>query len=203
MYFRDTRSVIKYCKKYIEGTVLDFGCGDAKYKEIIEESADEYLGMDMSKAGEVDIVGDIENAPLENDSVDTIICTQVLEHTKNPFKVVSEISRILRKNGICIITAPFICAYHPHPLDCFRFTPEGLRQLCIQHNLKVIETHKTGKIYSVLYQLMRFSLFNPYKPSRRGTYRINHALESISNFFNRFTSNEIIFTGSVVIARKE
>src|SRR3989338_5334770 len=40
-----------------------------------------------------DIIGDIHNLPLENESIDAIICIAVLEHIKNPFKAFEEIYR--------------------------------------------------------------------------------------------------------------
>lgn len=60
---------------------------------------------------------------------DIIICTEVLEHTLNPFNAVNEIKRILKPNSICFVTTPFNFRIHGPLPDCWRFTEHGLRQL--------------------------------------------------------------------------
>lgn len=79
-----------------------------------------------------DIVGDIHNLPLENDSVDAIICIAVLEHIEDPFKAFEEIYRVLKKGGYCFVYAPFIYYYHAQPGyygDFWRYTEDGIRHL--------------------------------------------------------------------------
>lgn len=44
--------------------------------------------------------------PLKNDSFDFIICQDVIEHVPDQKKLVLEIGRVLRSNGIAIITTP-------------------------------------------------------------------------------------------------
>jgi len=60
---------------------------------------------------------------------DVIICTEVLEHTLNPFNAVDEIYRILKPEGICFVTTPFNFRIHGPLPDCWRFTEHGLKQL--------------------------------------------------------------------------
>mgnify|MGYP001238904538 CR=1 FL=1 len=62
-------------------------------------------------------------------SFDIIVCTEVLEHTLNPFHALDEIERILKPGGIAITSTP--CNFRIHgPLpDCWRFTEHGLKQL--------------------------------------------------------------------------
>ena len=47
-----------------------------------------------------DIIGDIHNLPLENESLDAIICIAVLEHIENPFKAFAEMYRVLKKGAV-------------------------------------------------------------------------------------------------------
>ena len=53
-----------------------------------------------------DIHGTADDIPLEDDSVDTILCTQVLEHVKRPWIAISEMHRVLRTDGALILTVP-------------------------------------------------------------------------------------------------
>lgn len=47
-----------------------------------------------------------ENLPYESCSFDFVLCAQVLEHVKEPVAIMEEINRVLKKGGICYITAP-------------------------------------------------------------------------------------------------
>lgn len=66
---------------------------------------------------------------IPENSFDYILCTEVLEHTRNPFKAVDEVYRILKPGGYCFVTTPFNLRIHgPFP-DCWRFTENGLMEL--------------------------------------------------------------------------
>lgn len=60
---------------------------------------------------------------------DIVVCTEVLEHTLNPFEAVKEIYRVLKPNGIACISVPFNLRIHGPLPDCWRFTEHGLRAL--------------------------------------------------------------------------
>lgn len=79
-----------------------------------------------------DIIGDIHNLPLANNSVDAIVCLAVLEHVENPFKAMTEIYRVLKPGGFCLITIPFLYYYHAEKgyyKDYWRFTEDALELL--------------------------------------------------------------------------
>ncbi len=60
---------------------------------------------------------------------DVVVCTEVLEHTLNPFKAVAEILRVLKPSGIALISVPYNFRIHGPLPDCWRFTEHGLRAL--------------------------------------------------------------------------
>lgn len=200
---KQTKDVVNYALKFIKGSVLDLGAGQAKYRNIIRQKAEKYTTFDVAPGPNIDVVGDALNLPFADESFDTIICTQVLEHTEKPWIVAKETERILKKNGICIVTAPFINPYHPDPHDYFRFTTEGLSSLFTNENLEIIENGSYGKMFSVFYGFFRFSFFTPYKKSIRGSWRLNKILSGFSDFLNRFTKNKTIYDSAYVIARKK
>ncbi len=49
---------------------------------------------------------DIKDMIFESESIDTFICSHVLEHVKDDDKAMKEISRILRKDGTAILLVP-------------------------------------------------------------------------------------------------
>jgi ubiquinone/menaquinone biosynthesis C-methylase UbiE len=84
--------------------------------------------VDAIAAPGVDIVGDIHELPILDDSFDCVFCTGTLEHVRDPWKAVQELRWIiLRPGGIVHIDVPFIQGYHPDPTDFWRFTLDGLR----------------------------------------------------------------------------
>ena len=49
--------------------------------------------MDYDDTTGADVVGDIHNIPLKNESIDAVICSSVLEHAENPIVAMKEIHR--------------------------------------------------------------------------------------------------------------
>jgi 2-polyprenyl-3-methyl-5-hydroxy-6-metoxy-1,4-benzoquinol methylase len=52
------------------------------------------------------IKGEVDKLDLPDASFDRIICTEVLEHTKDPDAILSTLSRLLRPYGVAVITVP-------------------------------------------------------------------------------------------------
>ena len=85
------------CKKYgkfLQGRVLDVGCGDAHLKGLVSS---EYIGIDI--AGRPDVVFDLEQGklPFRDNSFDCVVCTDVLEHLEEIHSMFSELARVTRK----------------------------------------------------------------------------------------------------------
>lgn len=80
---------------------------------------------------------------IPNNFFDVVVCTEVLEHTLNPFEAVKEIYRVLKPNGIACVSVPFNFRIHGPLPDCWRFTEHGLRALFNSYEiceLNVLET---------------------------------------------------------------
>ncbi len=201
--FQQTKEVIKYSLKYISGKTLDLGAGSAKYKSIIKQRTSEYITFDMVEKEGIDVVGDVLNLPFENESFNTVISTQVLEHVEKPWIMVKEVQRILKKDGLCILTAPFLVPYHADPDDYFRYTIKGMESLFKNENFEIIECDGYGRLFSVLSEFFHFSFFNPYKKTRIGSRRIVCFVEKMAKFLDKFSRNKIIYTNVFIIAKKK
>lgn len=99
--------------------------------------------LDIDQTSNADYIADIcdNNAAIIPDNLfDIIICTEVLEHTLNPFRAVEEMYRILKKEGFICVSTPFNFRIHGPLPDCWRFTEHGLRSLfSIFSNLHIEE----------------------------------------------------------------
>ena len=76
--------------------------------------------------------------PFRDETGDTVVCLQVLEHVPQPARLLAEIKRVLRPGGVLLLTAPHIWGVHEEPHDYFRFTPHGLRHLAQTVGLRVL-----------------------------------------------------------------
>jgi 2-polyprenyl-3-methyl-5-hydroxy-6-metoxy-1,4-benzoquinol methylase len=88
--------------------------------------------MDINPDSGADYIADLCNqneCSPASATFDVIICTEVLEHTLNPFKAVDEIFRMLKHGGIVYATTPFNFRIHGPSPDCYRFTKNGLNEL--------------------------------------------------------------------------
>ncbi|MCK4820307.1 class I SAM-dependent methyltransferase [bacterium] len=132
------------------GKIADLGAGGRKITPAT-------ISIDFVKVGDTNIVADIHKVSLQDETVDCVFCTGTLEHVEYPEKVVKEIRRILKKNGIVYIDVPFIQCYHPDPVDYWRFTIKGIELICVRNGLVKIETGvNIGSASAVTWVLMAF-----------------------------------------------
>lgn len=75
------------------------------------------------------------NTVINNNYFDFVVCTEVLEHTLNPFAAIKEIHRILKLGGLLFMTTPFNFRIHGPLPDCWRFTEHGLREILQQFDI--------------------------------------------------------------------
>lgn len=137
---------------YIKGEVLDVGAGHySRYEKFFK--VQKYIKMDINHSEHVDIVGSVDNIPMSDSSLDSIICTQVFEHIKYPEKSAKELYRVLKKGGHVLLTVPQLNELHEEPHDYFRYTKYGLKSLFEDAGFKVIEMDQRGGFFSSIAQM--------------------------------------------------
>ena len=120
-------------RKLLHGRIVDVGCGESPYRHLVSTTTQEnYVGVDIQDAvsfgyDRKDVVTfDGENLPFADDSFDSCLCTEVLEHVPEPTRLVDEMFRVMRKGGWIFVTVPWSARTHYMPHDYQRFTPTKL-----------------------------------------------------------------------------
>jgi SAM-dependent methyltransferase len=142
------------------GRLLDVGCGNKPYEVYFRPYVTEYIGIEheatfaATAAGEQgtrpDLTYDGDRLPFPDGSFDTVLNVQVLEHTPRPRALVAEMARVLKSGGLLILLAPFQFRLHEQPHDYFRYSSHGLRHLCEDAGLTVVEILPQGGLWSVI-----------------------------------------------------
>lgn len=150
---RDLKTSIE---KYATGIVLDIGCGNKPYEVLFSKNIEKYLGCDIvqSSLEKVDIICEAHNVPLESGSVDTVLCTQVIEHVPDHNKLIQEIHRLLKMNGCLILSGPMYWHIHEEPHDYFRFTKYGFKYILESNGFKIHEMMPNGGKWATLGQMI-------------------------------------------------
>jgi SAM-dependent methyltransferase len=113
--------------------VLDVGCGVKPYEPWFRARASSYVGVDIAENPLADVVGVVEDLPLEDGSFDVVLCSQVLEHCDDPARAVRELRRVTAPGGRVLASTHGTQVYHPSPHDLWRWTHAGLERLFAQN----------------------------------------------------------------------
>lgn len=155
-----------------EQSVLDIGCGKKPYAHFF---SCRYIGIDPLDIAKPDIVAPAWSIPVPDQSFDGIILNQSLEHIEKTTETISEIKRILKPGGLCIVTVPHTMKNHAMPIpiekssykervnpkevpywheDYYRFTKFGLITLFKDFQIKSIQ--ETSGYFGTLFQLVNY-----------------------------------------------
>ena len=123
------RTISHFCDVYVSShdVVLDFGCGARPYEPLFPSGC-RYIGADVGENPYADIQFEPgECLPLENNSVDSILSTQVIYLVEEFRAYLSECRRVIKPSGDILISTHGTWTYHPASGgDFYRFTHQGL-----------------------------------------------------------------------------
>jgi SAM-dependent methyltransferase len=167
----------------LTGTIIDVGCGAQPYRPLISKHAT-YIGIDTAEAKTAfgyetpdTLYYDGFTWPLGSQCADAVLATETLEHVPEPEQFIGEAARVLRENGLLILTVPFAARWHFIPFDYWRFTPAGLRKVLSRGGFTNIEVYARGNAltvasYKLLAVLTTFVLPQVASKARSILYRV-------------------------------
>lgn len=106
--------------------VLDLASGEGYGSYLLSKEARDVIGIDIDRGAlkhshetyDADnlqfVQGTILDAPLK-EGFDIVICFEALEHIDDPEKLISEVKRLLRKDGLFIVSTPNKKTYSDEP----------------------------------------------------------------------------------------
>jgi SAM-dependent methyltransferase len=147
----------------IKGEILDVGCGQKPYKHLFNYT--KYIGIEVEQEGhdhtneEVDVFYDGKRIPFENNTFDSAITSQVLEHVFEPDAFLRDIHRVLKPEGTLLLTVPFVWDEHEQPYDFARYSSFGLKYLLEKNGFQVVTHIKSLNDTRVIFQLINGYIF--------------------------------------------
>lgn len=166
-------------RPYSVGRVLDVGCGHRPYERFFEHTS--YIGVDRERLGRsgAHVAADGGALPFAANSFDTVVCTEVIEHVADPWRLMEEVARVLVSGGHLILSAPFVHPLHEEPYDFFRFTHFGVQYLLKGAGFELVARWERGGALSVLISLWsRFLLGLVRTVERRAPSRFRSRVSS-------------------------
>ncbi|RAJ80239.1 methyltransferase family protein [Chitinophaga dinghuensis] len=172
--------------------ILELGCGEGYGMEMIAPYAQQYLAVDKKRPADhvfADNASFLQcNLPdlsgIADNSFDTVICFQVIEHIKNDGGLLDEIKRVLKPGGKLFMTTPnkrtsltrnpfHEREYLPHEMCALvasrfdHYTVQGIHgnQMVMDYyheNKKSVESFTKYDIFNLQHRLPAFMLRVPY-----------------------------------------
>lgn len=125
-----------------EGVTINLGSGPSVVAQNV-------VNVDLFSYPSVDIISGITHLPFKNNSIERIICDNVLEHVPEPDAALLEIHRVLAPEGVVYICLPFLAPFHASPYDYTRWTAPGFIYLSNKH-FEIVEEGVVSGIFSTL-----------------------------------------------------
>lgn len=145
--------------QHARGDLLDLGCGKAPLYLVYRDLTTSQVCVDwersMHEGAIVDYVMDLNlKLDFRDNTFDTILLTDVLEHISSPEILFDEMARILKTDGKIILSVPFLYWLHEEPYDFYRFTEYKLRQFCEARKLEVLAIEVYGGAPEVILDII-------------------------------------------------
>lgn len=153
-------------------SILDAGAGELKYRAFcdhLQYKSQDFAQYDGKGDGigiqtktwdnsKLDIVSDIASIPVESNSFDNILCTEVFEHIPHPVDALRELSRIVKPGGKLILTAPFCSVTHFAPYHFYTgFNTYFYKKWMADFGFEIVEMTQNGNYFEYVAQELRYS----------------------------------------------
>ena len=143
------RFVRKYLTPGVPTRIIDIGSMDVNgsLRPLFQQPGWTYRGADIEIGRNVDIrlPASYDWPNLDSNCFDVAVSSQVLEHVPHPWRWIGEVARIIKPGGLLYLCTPNTIHFHPYPIDCYRFWPDGLKAVVEEPgSLLLLECYHKG-----------------------------------------------------------
>lgn len=154
-----------------------------------------FIGCDMRNGNGVDRIENVECMKLEDGSVGTVLILDTLEHVENCFKAMDEIYRILKNDGLVILSSVMDFPIHDHPSDYWRFTPEAFKLMLKKFPIKIIGSQGNPEhphtVYAIGIKSTDFPKYEPIINNMKNNLFVNPQMNLMDKIRYRYSTAEI------------
>ena len=157
-----------------DSLVLDAGAGEGRFKSLFAHTR--YVGVDLAIGDDtwdysgLSAIATLDQLSYPDNTFEVAVCTQVLEHVREPAQVLCELQRVLKPGGELLLVAPQSWHEHQIPHDYFRYTTFGLQHLLTKAGFEIEEITPLGGYFwflSFQLQLLPYWAFSRNHVERR------------------------------------
>lgn len=156
-------------RKRLKGKILDYGCGIGDMLGFLKDGT----GVDINShcvahCRSLNLqafpVGEDNQIPFPDNSFDSVLMDNVLEHINDPIPLIKEIKRVLNVGGNLVIGVPGILGYSKDPDHKIFYDRKKLTQLiCSDNDFEVKEFFATPfRFFWASNLWSRFSVFGNF-----------------------------------------
>ena len=145
----------KFAAEFVKDKiVLDLACGEGYGSFLMADTAKKVVGVDIDKEtiehallkyrkDNLEFVaGSMTDIPLPGEKLfDVIICFEAIEHIKEQEQLIEEVKRLLRDDGIFIISTPNACIYSQKPGYNISQNPFHLKEMSYEEFGEILKTN--------------------------------------------------------------
>jgi len=159
-YRRKMLDVLQEKYNYLyEGIVLDIGGRDLGEYKKPKDKVKKWIFADINKDNNPDIVLDVANMEkIESNSIDVVNAIELFEHVQDIEKGIKECYRVLKENGLLLLSSPFLFHVHADPYDFQRWTSIKWRSELLKNGFKIEKLIVMGKFFSFFAQMIKTML---------------------------------------------
>jgi SAM-dependent methyltransferase len=185
--------------------VIDVGCGEQPYRPGLR-GFKRYVGFDSidapDRGANPDVLGDALALPFADGCADAVLCTEVIEHVKDPAQLLSELARALAPGGFLLLSSPFTWQIHDEPHDYWRFTEYGLRLIVERAGFRVMALRPVNGYAGALLQSWCLLLMQSSGSLRFLMRPVVWFLQTVAMLIGFLDRNRRMTSNYVLLARK-
>ena len=203
----------------LTGRLLDIGCGKKPYVDLLP-NVRQYVGVDvpstMHGIQRVDVLASVMALPFPEHAFDSLLCTEILEHTPSPVDGLAEMARVAKPGACLLLTVPLSEQLHERPHDYCRFTSYWLRHLLDATGWELISlVPRGGPWLEIGYRFSSFLYTSLGSTSKNDGNLVPRpiagpfvvvtcaGIQALSSLLNRLWPSDLSTIGYSAVARKQ